>query len=185
MWARWQGEPGLEHLHLTQDMAGRVADGLVIGVLDNTPFRLHYRIVCDAGWQVREATVDLQGARATRVELRTDRAGHWTTPTGDALPALDGCLDVDIRATPFTNTLPIRRLALQPGASAELLVAYISVPDLDVRAVRQRYTCLDARPDGGTYRYESLTSGFTAELLLDADGLVIDYPDVWRRVWPA
>ena len=30
------------------------------------------------------------------------------------------------------------------------------------------------------YRYESLKSGFTAELKVDEDGLVIDYPDIFR-----
>jgi hypothetical protein len=34
------------------------------------------------------------------------------------------------------------------------------------------------------YKYEGLESGFTAELQTDRDGLVLDYPDLWRRVWP-
>jgi hypothetical protein len=41
---------------------------------------------------------------------------------------------------------------------------------------RQRYGCLEAQADGGLYRFEALPSGFTAELPVDADGLVIDYP---------
>jgi hypothetical protein len=69
-------------------------------------------------------------------------------------------------------------------------VVYIEVPPLTVRAVRQRYTCLALGPEGGRYRYESLPyeilpQGFTDELLVDGDGLVISYPKLFRRVWTA
>jgi uncharacterized protein len=52
-----------------------------------------------------------------------------------------------------------------------------------VGAERQRYGCLQARADGGLYRFEALPSGFTAELPVDADGLVLDYPGLFRRAW--
>jgi uncharacterized protein len=48
---------------------------------------------------------------------------------------------------------------------------------------RQRYGCLEAQADGGLYRFEALPSGFTAELPVDAEGLVIDYPGLFRRAW--
>src|SRR5215211_4036020 len=96
---------------------------------------------------------------------------------------LDGCVDVDISATPSTNTLPIRRLGLKPGQSEELAVAYIRVPELLVGPERQRYGCLEARADGGLYRFEELPGGFTAKLPVDADGLVLDYPGLFRRAW--
>lgn len=38
--------------------------------------------------------------------------------------------------------------------------------------------------EGGLYRYESVLSGFNAKLQLDADGLVVEYPGIFRRVWP-
>ena len=96
---------------------------------------------------------------------------------------LDGWIDVDISATPFTNTLPIRRLGLEHGESEELTVTYIRVPELLVGPERQRYGCLEAQTDGGLYRFEALPSGFTAELPVDVDGLVIDYPGLFRRAW--
>ena len=34
---------------------------------------------------------------------------------------------------------------------------------------------------GGVYRYEDLESNFTADLLIDAQGLVVDYPGIWKR----
>jgi uncharacterized protein len=99
------------------------------------------------------------------------------------MPELEGCIDIDISATPFTNTLPIRRLGLKPDQSEELTVTYIRVPELLVGPERQRYGCLEDQAEGGLYRFEALPSGFTASLPVDADGLVIDYPGLFRRAW--
>ena len=43
------------------------------------------------------------------------------------------CVDVDLSFTPATNTLPIRRLDLRVGDQAEVEVAWLTWPDLDVR----------------------------------------------------
>jgi hypothetical protein len=152
---------------------------------DNEVMRARYQLTCDRRWQLRSAGIAPLRAGQQPLVLQTNGAGHWTTPAGEALPDLAGCLDIDISATPFTNTLPIRRLTLRPGEAREIGVVYIALPDLQCRPLRQRYTCLAAHPDGGLYRFEHLESGFTAELPVDADGLVLDYPGLFRRVWPA
>ena len=183
VWSSWDGR-ALEHLRVTADDEGVLADGLVLGVEDGRPFRLRYRVRCDADWRVREVDLDPLRPGAPAVALRADGAGRWTTAAGDPVPALDGCLDVDIRVTPFTNTLPVRRLGLRMGETREIAVVYVAVPEMEVTPVPQRYTCLELRADGGRYRYEGLSTGFAAELPVDADGLVLDYPGVFRRVWP-
>jgi uncharacterized protein len=123
------------------------------------------------------------GLEHLRLVASDDGESHWKRRGGEPVPELDGCIDVDISATPFTNTLPIRRLGLEPGESEELTVTYIRVPELLVGPERQRYGCLEAKADGGLYRFEALPSEFTAELPVDADGLVIDYPGLFRRAW--
>ena len=181
LWTPWQG-PGLEHLRLATDEREILADGLIVGLDDGRPFRLRYAVRCDPAWRVREvgvASLDTGGD----LHLVADGRGAWTAADGTPLSTLDGCLDVDLSASPFTNTLPIRRLALAPGQSADLAVAYVAVPALTVTVDPQRYRCLDARADGGRYRYESLDSVFAADLPVDADGLVLDYPGLFRRVW--
>jgi hypothetical protein len=157
-----------------------VADSLVIALHEGTPFRASYTVRCDASWRVREVRVSLLDSPTPPVALRSDGAGHWTTHDGTTLPALDGCIDIDITATPFTNTLPIRRLALPLGASRDLDMVYIRVPELSVESDPQRYTHLGER----LYRYESRDSDFTADLGIDADGLVLDYPGLFRRIRP-
>src|SRR5215207_3261813 len=182
MWAPWE-RPGLEHLRLVTSDGGVVANGLVIGVEAGRPFRIGYEMRCDSQWRVREVRAAAPDSELPVLDLLADGEGHWRRGGGELLPELDGCIDVDISATPFTNTLPIRRLGLEPGQSKELAVAYIRVPELLVGAERQRYDCLEARADGGLYRFEALPSGFTAELPVDADGLVLDYPGLSRRAW--
>lgn len=184
MWSPWTG-PGLEHLHLLQQQTDIVADGLILGVQEQTPFRVHYEIRCDLHWRVRAIQLSLPGGSSHSLRFFTDGAGSWTTESGEAIPSFKGCLDVDISATPFTNTLPIRRLALQPGSSATLSMVYFAVPQMRVEVTQQRYTCLELNSAGGRYRYESLANGvssFTAELPVDRDGLVLDYPELFRRV---
>ncbi len=183
MWAPWN-EPGLEHLHLFRKEEEIVADSVIIGIADHTLFRLWYEIVCAADWRVKELSLILLSGDGKSIKLRTDRHGHWFRVAGDPISSLDGCIDVDISTTPFTNTLPIRRLALSPGQSVELLVAYFMIPDMELKPVRQRYTCLESNIHGGLYKYESLESGFSAELQVDSDGLVTDYSGLFKRVWP-
>ena len=183
-WSPWAG-PGLEHLHVTQNTEQVVADGLILGMSGQEPFRVRYEIHCDQQWRVRTVQVSLLGRSPQTLSLSTDGKGTWTTETGAELAALRGCFDVDISATPFTNTLPIRRLALRPGQSATLSMVYIAVPQMQVTVAEQRYTRLEMTADGGRYRYESLQQGvsrFTAELPVDGDGLVGDYPGLFRRV---
>lgn len=183
MWVPLTGA-GFEHLHLLQHNEGNAIDSVVIGMEQETPFRLWYEIHTDKDWKVRQCTLRLLGGGYQEVTLHADGEGHWTDAAGVSLSALDRCIDVDISVTPFTNTLPIRRLSLQPGQSADLLVAYLTVPQLQVRMMRQRYSCLEQHSDGGLYRYESLNSGFTRDLSVDAQGLVIDYPGIWKRIGP-
>jgi len=176
-WQDWAGE-GIEHLVLRQDAAGIVAESTIITKIDGAPIALRYRIECDPSWCVHKLQTARIGADA--IELASDGAGNWTDDAGIAQPQLTGAIDVDISATPFTNTLPILRLGLQPGKSAEILAVYVLAPDLTISIDRQRYTRLDT--DGRRYRYESVDSDFTRDIEVDEQGLVVTYPGLFRRI---
>ncbi len=179
IWTPWSA-PGLEHLHLTIAPDAVVADSLVIALHEGVPCRARYTVRCDGAWRVRAVEVALLDDSRPPLALWHDGAGRWSTPDGAPLTALDGCLDIDIAVTPFTNTLPIRRLGLPLGASRDLTMAYVHVPELTVAPDPQRYTRLADR----RYRYESRDSDFVAELPLDAEDLVLDYPGLFHRIWP-
>jgi hypothetical protein len=183
MWWAWDG-PGLGHLRLEMHDDGIVADGLVLGVTEGRPFRIAYEVRCDVGWRVRAARVGVPGSELPEVDLLSDGEGNWTTPDGRDMPELEGCMYLDISDTPFTNTLPIRRLGLAPTESAEVSVAYVEGTKLQAWPEPQRYTCLEKSSLGGLYRFLSLDGGFTADLPVDADGLVLDYPGLFRRALP-
>lgn len=183
MWSR-SDAPGMEHLALIMRNGEAEADGIVLGVEDDAAFRLRYTVRCDSRWRVRRVEVNLVGDRRS-LSLNADGEGRWFDESGAALPALDGCVDVDITATPLTNTLPIRRLSLKQGEAADIKVAYVTIPELGLAPDAQRYTCLETDAAGGRYRFEQLATGFTAVLRVDADGLVDDYPGLFKRVWDA
>jgi uncharacterized protein len=184
IWSAWD-EPGLEHLHLVLEDEQILADGMILRVKDGIPFRARYNIRCDPDWSVRAVELSLLDSSREDMHLYADGKGHWRDGSGNAIAGLAGCLDVDISITPFTNSLPVRRLKLEQGASADLLAAYIAVPEMEVKPSRQRYTCIESSPEGGLYRYEDegLFRSFTALLPVDADGLVLDYPELFRRIW--
>jgi hypothetical protein len=182
LWQAWTGV-ALESCRVAALGDGIRADSVALGVEAGRPWALRYTLRCDAGWRTRELSVSSLGGDDGTLLLAGDGTGHWTGADGERLPALDGCLDVDLLSTAFTNTLPIRRLAMVPGWSEEITVAYITVPGLEVSVARQRYHCLTWAPDGGRYRFEDPATGFTAEISVDGDGLVIEYPNVARRVW--
>jgi hypothetical protein len=168
---------GLEHLVLD----GRVADSVVLAFDDeHGPFRLIYRLAWDESWCLREADLSVTTDLSTRsIRLITDGKGHWRDDDGRTRDDLEGCLDVDIWPTPFTNTFPIRREPMAVGERRQFRMAWIFGPDLTVRPQPQAYTRVADR----LYLFENLDgSGFKAELPVDADRIVLDYPDLFRRV---
>ncbi|ELZ09256.1 hypothetical protein C479_10560 [Halovivax asiaticus JCM 14624] len=174
---------GLEHLHYVETEAGVEATGLVLAHADSEPFHLSYRVACDQTHRVTDVELERLDRSEPSLALRATEGGNWTSRENTPIPAIEGCIDVDIAVTPFSNTIPIRRLGLDVGETARLSVAYVSVPALGVDRVTQRYTRLDDRPSGRRcYRYENLSSGFSANIPVDADGLVIDYPGAFDRV---
>jgi hypothetical protein len=172
----WCDRPGIEHLLLALDDDKSRADGIVVVGFEGTLLRLRYTVLCDAQWRFRRAAISAESSGESR-QRRIERSQHgeWTID-GTARPDLAACTDIDIMGTPFTNTLPIRRLVLAPEQSVAISVVYVRIPDLDISVAMQDYT-----RHGAGFRYRSLESGFTAELSVDADGIIIDYGTIWRR----
>jgi hypothetical protein len=172
---------GLEHCSLDVYNSAIRADGLVIGVENDVPFRVRYRLSIDERWHVTSVLVsDLTGAGAD-VYLISNGEGAWFDKVGKPIPALDGCIDVDIAVTPFTNTLPIRRLNLAVGESRDIMIVYIQPTEaMRVARVSQRYTCVSQADGRGVYRF--VQDPFTADITVDSFGWVVEYPGLFKRV---
>jgi uncharacterized protein len=168
--------PGAEQVEIRRCPWGYGIDGRMVGAEDGLPVRASYRLDVDAGWtMLRLAAAWSSTGDRRRLRLRRDASGAWTD-AGGARPDLAGCVDVDIAWTPLTNTLPIRRLGLAVGDRRAISVVYVNLPALTVERVEQQYTRL--APE--RWRYEGYPAGFLADLTVDADGLVLNYPGIFR-----
>jgi hypothetical protein len=157
--------PGSEAAHVTLEPDRLHARGVQIG----PGYRFDYELETGAGWvtTLLRLTAEGEGFRRT-LELRPGE-GDW----------VDGALDCDIAFSPLTNTMPILRSGLASRAGAEdFVMSWIAVPDLTVHSSRQRYEHVA----DGVVRFVSLDGDFTADLELDADGLVLRYPGIGERV---
>ncbi|MDY0881964.1 putative glycolipid-binding domain-containing protein [Dongia soli] len=176
IWHEDRQAQGMEHLVLREGAADSV---LLAYDEDGWPFRLSYKLRWDNEWGLHDAeltVVDETGAR--QLTLRSDGRGHWRDGNDQVLPKLDGCFDIDIWPTPFTNTFPIRRADLAIGERRAFTMAYVIAPALTVQPATQAYTRLDER----RYLFESIDSDFRAELPVDEDGIVLDYHGLFRRL---
>lgn len=158
---------GAELCRLEDAEPGFRLAGTAIVAEAGVPYFIEYAVGVDAEWRTR--SVDVTCNEVT-IELTADGAGNWSAP------GFDGCIDVDLGFTPATNTLPIRRLGLAVGEAADLDVTWLRFPELELKRMTQRYERLaDDR-----YRYSS--PGFTAELRVDENGLVLEYEGLWRAI---
>ncbi|TDR87973.1 putative glycolipid-binding domain-containing protein [Enterovirga rhinocerotis] len=183
--ARWRPDEGdgLEHLTLSPEGDEIVARGVVVGERDGHAYGVDYTIVCDRGFAVRELHLGTSAGMA--LSLASDGAGHWTNHDGRALPEFDGCMDVDLAGSPFTNTLPIRRIDWARSGGRSLALDMLYVPFDSFVPVRdaQIYTCLSAPSEAARrFRFEAADGSFTADLTVDEDGLVGDYPGLFARM---
>jgi hypothetical protein len=167
-----------EHARIELGPDGLLATGVQLGA-EPEPYRLDYDLDVPSGWITRRLEVEASGEGWRRsMVLERDAAGAWTVD-GERDERLDGGLDCDLAFSPLTNVMPILRHGLHERAeSRDFVMAWVSVPDLKVHRSPQRYE--HVRP--GVVRYVALDGDFTAELELDADGLVVRYPRLAERV---
>jgi hypothetical protein len=173
VWRR-RDTTGTEWCELRVGPASSSMRGTLVMVSDGEPRRIAYAIDVDAEGRTRAVAVHGDGPTSASVALTSDGAGRWLRG-GDVVVESPDALDVDLGFSPATNTLPIRRLGLGIGDSAEIGVAWVLFPSFEVEYGRQVYTRLAER----RWRYQS--TGFDAELTVDEDGLVESYAD-WESV---
>lgn len=181
-WARTDVPDGLGLGTLVPEPDGyRLEAGEAVVDDGGAGYFVRFGVRADLAWATREVRVEVISARGPSTVILNAQGGHWTDAEGRPLPELVGCLDADVAATPLTNTLPIRRLGLRPGEYRDIAVAWIDVPSLRVRRVRQRYTRHPAEGGLEVYTYRDPLHG-EYRLTVDGDGLVVDYERFARRL---
>src|SRR5882757_1444910 len=174
---------------------GLSATGMQLGA-EPAPFRVDYRLEAPDRWVTKELELTATAeAWSRRLLLRHDASGGWRAEVSDEgdvpdgpwdgeLPDLSEARDIDIENSPLTNTMPILREGFRAGGSGDFVMAFVRTPSLRVEASPQRYEHVRTTENGSVVRYISRDGDFTADLELDPDGLLVNYPRLARRVEP-
>jgi hypothetical protein len=129
-------------------------------------YRLTYEVETDSSFVTERFAAECETVEGSkRVELRR------------GVDLSDEILDVDVQFSPLFNSLPVLRDRLLNGGKARLYtMAFVLVPELGMAPSHQEYIPLEP----GVVRYRSGT--FSADIAFDADGFVVNYPQLARRV---
>lgn len=175
----WAGREyySLENCLVNMTTEGVEITSTIIGLYDKKIYKVEYRIRTNSKWET--VLLEIQSWNSDKtgfLRLEGNGEGNWLS-SGEKIKRFDGCIDIDISLTPFTNTLPIKRLHLRQNDSMEIQVIYLDILEEQIRPVRQKYSCLSETE----YHYENIPNDFEAIIHVDTAGFVIDYPSLFAR----
>ncbi|NUT98967.1 MAG: putative glycolipid-binding domain-containing protein [Saccharothrix sp.] len=128
---------------------------------------------------LRTATV----SEERQISVSRSSEGAWLVDYGQGAERadFDGAVDVDVQSAVLFNAIPVRRLNLhlEPGEH-ELPVVYVTLPDLSVKLVRQKYRTVSVGDEHSVVSFES--GDFHQDITVDRTGLVVDYPGIAYRI---
>ncbi|MFC4944687.1 putative glycolipid-binding domain-containing protein [Pseudonocardia sp. GCM10023141] len=148
-------------------------------------FTASYRLIVAEGGTVERLSVTCAtAARERHLTINRTEDGYWLLDTGSGGTRTEfgGAVDVDLAYSAMFNTLPIRRLGLHREAGEHTVpMVFVSLPALDVELVEQTYRTVSTLDENGTAVVNFRSGDFSADLTVDADGVVLDYPGIARR----
>ena len=177
----WKGAGSystLENCKVNYTGEGMVIVSGVAGMVNGIAFKAGYTLHTNTNWQVTFMEVNFVLNGEPRLMQYQSQNGLLTCTTGGYLPQC-ACTAVDISVTPFTNTPAIKQLNLAVGQRAEITVLYVDVMENAVTQQKQFYT----RLSNTVYRLETADGSFTADITVDSDGFVADYPGLFERMY--
>ena len=142
---------------------------------EGVPYVLRYEVRCDVSWMT--TSLRLTGHRAGEivdVSVTADERRRWFL-NGSEVPAVAGCVDLDLSFSAATNLIPLRRLSLAVGQRAEINSAWLTLPHLRLEPLPQTY----GRTGESCYAYEAPRQRFATELEVHESGFVTRYPPLW------
>ncbi|MBM7603057.1 hypothetical protein JOC75_001027 [Metabacillus crassostreae] len=178
----WNNEElyGCEHLKLESTTENLVVQSTVIYVDEKktTAYNLNYTVELDEHWLTKKFNIIVDNIDS--IELHTDGEGNWFNSDGELIDSLEGAIDIDISATPFSNSLPINRINWSINQIEHFQMVYISVPSLETKKVPQSYHYI--RKEGELRYFKYRCYDYETIISVDSNGLVIDYPKTFSRI---
>jgi hypothetical protein len=175
----WTGREyySLENCLVDIDRDGVHINSVIVGAYQNIIYRVEYEIRTTQQWETISVRIFGQYKNQQHhLRFDGDGKGSWSV-NGKAEEKFNGCIDVDIPLTPFTNTLPINRLKLSSYEEKQIKVIYCDLLQGEFTAVNQKYI----RLSDSIYHYENVPKDFEADIVVDAKGFVVDYPQLFFR----
>jgi len=175
----WKGllYHSVEDCHITSNNNGTGVNGVIKGFGEGKNFAVDYFIQLNQRWETLSFEIKSRiGEKNFDLRAESNGEGKWTIESNEE-PGYDHCFDIDISLTPFTNTLPIKRLMPAINEKHRITVLYIDVLKQETRRIDQLYTKLSDT----TYKYENTINDFSAILTVDDAGLVVHYPGIFTR----
>lgn len=185
-WRHGYSRDGLESTTFARRGDGWSITGSTTAIELDTAWWVGYQIDLDAAFRTRRAVVSARtgAAPVSTISIEGDGAGGWHLD-GRPLPALDGCLDVDLESSALTNGFPIRRSPVPVGATLVAPAVYVRVAEasgIAVERLEQRYVRLTDSADGPTFDYAAPAFDFTCRIEYDESALVTRYPGIADRI---
>ena len=150
----------------------------IIGKFEKLPFRIEYKIEVSHEWETRsfEIVTTLKNS-FSKITYTSDKDRNWFVD-GKIEPGLAGCFDIDISATPFTNTLAINRLNLIQGQPRIIDVVYVDIFEKSIHVEKQRYE----RLADSKIKFTQISNGFEAVISVNDQGFVTSYPELFEEI---
>ena len=169
----------LENCILTITDNGSAINSSIIGAYANELYRIEYRIRTNQYWETTFFEIKSQLHNTVEIiDFRKEGKERWYV-NGQPDTKFNGCIDIDISLTPFTNTLPINRLNLSEKEGEQITVLYVDVLGRKMMPVQQKYTRLSQTD----YKYENVPNDFESVIAVDDWGLVVKYPGLFERTY--
>lgn len=175
----WTGREyhSLENCWVNTSAAGAEITSTIIGSYRKKIYKTEYCIKTNHNWETVFFEISSRYSNKLEVvRMEGDGKGNWSS-SGKRVKQFEGCIDIDISLTPFTNSLPINRLNLIQNQRQEIQVIYLDVLAQQMRMVRQQYI----RLSDTMYRYQNIPNDFEANIPVNEFGLVVDYPSLFAR----